>query len=381
MPIQRVLWLFEFPSLLGGERSLLAMLPRLRAEGWEPEAMGPAAGPLAEELARLEVPLHPFECREPAQPRRGELPQLREELARWLARHPSEIVHANSLAMSRLAGPVLKELRRTNLGHLRDIVKLSRQAVTDLNGLDRLLAVSAASRNFHIQQGLEAGRCEVLHNGVDLSEFRPRRPTLWLHRELQLPEQVQLVGTVGQLVLRKGHDTLVAAAKELADEFPQLHYLFVGECPSQKAESQAHLAALQAAFDSGPLRGRGHFLGNRSDVAKLLPEFTVLVHPARQEPLGRVLLEGAAAGCAIVATNVGGTPEIFPPESEAAVLVRPHDASHLAEALRRLLANASTRQQLSQNARARAVKAFALERAAAGLASAYQRLVQGTGDK
>ena len=61
------------------------------------------------------------------------------------------------------------------------------------------------------------------------------------------------------------------------------------------------------------------------------------MHPARQEPLGRVLLEAAAAGVAVVATDVGGTPEIFPPDSESARLVPPDDAAALAAAMLELL--------------------------------------------
>ena len=64
-------------------------------------------------------------------------------------------------------------------------------------------------------------------------------------------------------------------------------------------------------------------MGVRSDVDRMLGEATLLVHPARQEPLGRVLLEAAAAGIAVVTTTVGGTREIFPPDRNAAILVPP----------------------------------------------------------
>ena len=60
------------------------------------------------------------------------------------------------------------------LGHLRDIVKLNRQAINDLNLLDRRLTVSDAVRSYHIAQGTEAEQTMTLHNGVDLEQFRPR---------------------------------------------------------------------------------------------------------------------------------------------------------------------------------------------------------------
>ena len=70
------------------------------------------------------------------------------------------------------------------------------------------------------------------------------------------------------------------------------------------------------------------------------------MHPARQEPLGRVLLEAAAAGVAVVATDVGGTREIFPPEADAARLVPPDDADALAAAMLELLGNRELRGRL-----------------------------------
>mgnify|MGYP001036395293 FL=1 len=367
----RVFWLFEFPTLLGGERSLLSNLPALRQRGYAPEAVCPADGPLADELRRLDVPLHPIDWRPVGSDRRRDLTELRGELAALLAAQRPDLVHANSLSMSRLAGPVVRQLRLPGLGHLRDIVGLSRQAIADLNAWDRLLAVSEATRQFHIAQGLDADRCYVAYNGVDLETFCPRPSSGWLRRELGLPDNVLLIGTVGQLVLRKGHDILVAAAAQLAPAWPQTHYVFVGECPSQKAESQTHYQALRAAFEREPLDGRGHFLGPRADVPRLLNEFTLLVHPARQEPLGRVLLESAAAGVAVVATAVGGTEEIFPEPSQSACLVPPDDPAALAAAIERLLADPARRQELGRKARLRAEAAFSRQRAAQTLIAHY----------
>ncbi len=373
MPDNRVLWLFEFPSLLGGERSLLAMLPGLRKANWQPEAIAPATGPLAEELCRLNVPLHPLTWRDEERQQRRDRRILLEDLSALLAKHPSHLVHANSLAVSRMVGPLTKELRRSSLGHIRDIVRLSQQAVHDLNCLDRTLAVSAATRDFHVAQGLEPERCHVLYNGVDLSKFTPRPPSGWLHRELSLPAETRLVGTIGQLVLRKGHDTLVAAARQLAAKHPNAHFVFVGDCPSQKAESLAHARALRAAFESGEIAGCGHFLGVRGDIHLLLPELSMLVHPARQEPLGRVLLEAAAAGCAIVATDVGGTREIFS-KPGAAILIPPDDPVALAQAIGSLLTDEPARIKLSIVARQLAEEKFGLESASAGLIRHYAEI-------
>jgi glycosyltransferase involved in cell wall biosynthesis len=267
---------------------------------------------------------------------------------------------------------VVAELSLPSLSHLRDIVTLSRQAITDLNCHGRLLAVSKATRQFHIAQGLAGEKTFVLYNGIDLEQFRPRPPTGYLHEQLGLAGEVPLIGTIGQISLRKGHDVLAAALSQLAMKKPYA-WLVIGQRSSAKEESRQFEDQLRQAA-AGSLAGRLHFLGQRDDVARILNELTLLVHPARQEPLGRVLLEAAAAGLAVVAADVGGTREIFPPQCEAACLVPPDDVQAMSAAIGKLLENVAQRQRLAENARRRVKDAFDRERAADGLLKHYAEL-------
>jgi glycosyltransferase involved in cell wall biosynthesis len=120
--------------------------------------------------------------------------------------------------------------------------------------------------------------------------------------------------------------------------------------------------------------GRVLWLGERDDVAEILPELSILAHAARQEPLGRVLLEAAATGIAVVATDVGGTSEIFPPEANAARLIVPNDPDALATALLDLLADQSQRIALGSAARVRAVQAFDAAQSAQQLLRHYREV-------
>jgi glycosyltransferase involved in cell wall biosynthesis len=160
----------------------------------------------------------------------------------------------------------------------------------------------------------------------------------------------------------------------IAKQWPDTHFLLIGERCSGKGESREFEAALHDAAN-GPLAGRLHFLGFRGQMELLLNELTILVHPSRQEPLGRVLLEAAAAGAPIIATNVGGTAEIFPPNSEAAILVPPNDPAAIAAAMEELLQDAEKRGQLRQAARRRAEQAFDLQTAVENLLSHYSAMV------
>jgi len=367
-----LLILCEYPTVSGGERSMMTTLDGVRRADFSVSVVAPPAGPLADTLRGRGIDVVPLVTHDPSGNR---LPQdqLRQRLRGLLARRRPDLLHANSLSMGRLSGPVAADLGIPSVAHLRDIVNLSRQAVADLNCHTRLLAVSEATRQFHVAGGLAARKTYVLYNGVDLERFRPRPSTGYLHRELGLPPESHLVGAIGQIGLRKGLDVLARAAAMLKCELPDVHYVIVGQRWSDKSESRRFEADLRAAA-AGELAGRMHFLGFRDDVDRILNELVLLAHPARQEPLGRVLLEAAASGVPAVATNVGGTPEIFPPDSAAARLIAPDDPETLAEAMSNLLVNDALRERTAAAARRRVEQAFDMRQATARLVRHYQTI-------
>ncbi len=371
----RLLILCEYPTLLGGERSTLAALPAIVADGFDVTIAAPPTGALANELARRGVTHLPWQTHD-GHGKRHPLDQLRNDLADLLRQVAPDLLHANSLSTSRISGPVAIETSTCSIGHLRDILKLAPQAIADLSMHTRLLAVSHATRDYHVAQGLTAIRCEVVYNGVDIAEFCPRPRNGNLRRELGLPQNAFCVIIVGQIGLRKGTDVAFQAAQQLAAEFTNLHWLIAGERTSTKEESLKFEANLQSTATQSPLVGHIHFLGSRTDMPTLLSECDLLVHAARQEPLGRVLLEAAATGLAIVATDVGGTREIFPTQANAAILVPPDSPPDLATAVREVLLNESVRDALGLAARRRAESAFDIRHAAANLIAQYRAVLQ-----
>ncbi len=374
----KVLILCEYGTLNGGERSMLATLPGIARAGYEIQVTVPTAWwPLGEALRELGIDVIPFHWFDPeasfGASTRLPIEVRRERLAEIIRNRRPALLHANSLSMGRLSGPVAADLGVPSISHIRDIVSLGRQNVADLNSHHRLLAVSEATRSFHVSQGVDQGKLKVLYNGVDTEQFHPAAPTGYLHDEFGLPRECLLLGTIGQIAIRKGLDTIPLVLRLLRHQ-GQTAWLIAGERFSAKAETQDFEDQLRN-LASGPFAGRLFFLGERKDVHRLLPELTLLVHPARQEPLGRVLLEAAAAGRAIVATDVGGTSEIFPPESDAAVLVPPDDPAAMARAIDDLLRDPVRRLQQGANARKRIETHFTVDRATAGLLSHYEQVL------
>lgn len=369
----RILVLAEYESLTGGERSFLEAARRITAPDLQLMVAAPRRGRLAEALGRYNIPHVPFDAFNRYGTRRDRS-VLRQEIADCISATRADVLHANSVSMSRLAGPVATSMDVPSIGHLRDIMRLSKASIADLNCHDRLLTVSHATRRWYVHAGLERPKTAVAYNGVDGGRFWQRPANGWLHRELQIGPHHTLVGSIGQIGMRKGVDLYVQAATEIACRRADVHFIHAGQRHSRKAEAVTFEKDVLRAAGDGPLQDRFHFLGPREDIEFILNELDLYVHPARQEPLGRVLLEAGASGVPVVATDVGGTREIFPPADRAALLVPPQSATALVDGIMSLLDNPAARSRIGVNARRCVTERFDAAAAANELVSWYRRV-------
>ena len=381
MPSRRVAIVFEFSTLNGGERSMLAVLDNLKSNVSKIQfvAIGPGIGRLADALRKRGIPLHDWSLTDSSGTRRHS-EEIETSLCQLIKSIKPDLVHANSLAIGRLLGRVALRFDVPTTGHLRDIIKLSAAAIADLNHNHQLVAVSEATRKFHVGQGLDERRIVVAYNGIDLDQFQPRSPTGSLQAELGLNRESVLVACIGQIGLRKGQDILAAAAPEILKHVPNAHFLLIGERTSQKAESIEFEQTILRRFDEAGITDHLHLLGSREDVSEILSEIDLLAHPANQEPFGRVLLEASAAGVPIVATDVGGTPEIVL-DGVTGHLIPPKDPIALAEAVIKSLTDKVESQNFRLAARERAIHKFSINIAAQKLSSFWNAVLDETQEK
>ncbi|MCA9115940.1 MAG: glycosyltransferase family 4 protein [Planctomycetaceae bacterium] len=386
----RIAIAFEFASLNGGEQSMLAVVDSLRGTGaaaWEFVGLAPPEGPLADALRKRGIRLVPLVLQDKAGRRFP--PDVSAGLLREAAvEAAADVLHANSLSLARLTGRLAARQAAAGAlsagqalpvctGHLRDMLRLSGAAMRDLAGNHCLVAVSGATAGYHIARGLPADKVRILHNGVDLNRFRPRPDAGELRRQLRadlgISETAAIALTVGQIGLRKGLDVLASAAALLAEAVPQLHFVIVGQRFSAKEETRQWEQSVRATFETGGLAGRTHWPGWRDDLPELMNGADLLVHPALQEPLGRVLLEAAACGLPIVATRVGGTAEILR-DGNSALLVPPGDREQLTGAIRDLVAEPELRKQFALNGRRRIEADFSVGLAAGRLGAFWREM-------
>lgn len=212
----------------------------------------------------------------------------------------------------------------------------------------RIICNSSAVRAFLVNRiGLHAPKITVIPNGLDLDEFdaAAERPCATLPERSPGP----LLGTVGRLEPQKGITHLITAMTLLSQSVPDAQLWLIGDGPERAALGK------QAA-DAG-LENRIHFLGLRNDVPAILKHLDIFVLPSLWEGLPNAALEAMAAGRAVVATSVHGTPEAVS-ENETGLLVPPADPVALADAIARLIADRNLCSRMGAAGRNRVAEHF-----------------------
>jgi glycosyltransferase involved in cell wall biosynthesis len=202
-----------------------------------------------------------------------------------------------------------------------------------------------------------------VHNGV-----APAPPANGgLRAELGLPDGVPLVGEVARLCDVKGQRELIAALAEV----PDARLVLVGDDLEQGG---AFRDALEREAGRAGVRDRVVFTGPRPDARALIGELDVLALPSWTEGLPLVVLEAMASARPVVATPVGGTPELVE-DGETGLLVPPRDPGALAAALRRLLADADLRRRLGEAGERRVRERFSLDAMTGRVLAIYDEIV------
>ena len=323
-------------------------------------------GPVAEEIARAGLPVHLA----PGQPGPRD-PAAFVRLVRLLRREAPDVVHTyllNANLYGRLAaiaaGVPLVLAAEQNV--YRD--KSRRHAAMERLLAARTFRVVACCRAvgefYRRQVGLDPRKIAVVYNAVrfgPLPTTANRAPAL---ARLGLDPDALVLGTLGRLAEQKGHHVLLRALARLAPMFPRLALMIAGEGPL-RAELEAEAEQLGA-------RDRVHFVGVRRDRETLYAAIDVFVLPSLWEGLSLALIEAMGAGRPIVATDVGGNPEVVE-DGRTGLIVPPNEPASLADALASLLADADRRVALGSRASGVARTRFSIERHVGEVAALYHQ--------
>jgi len=206
---------------------------------------------------------------------------------------------------------------------------------------------------------------QVLYNGIDVRAFDKNRNRMDKRLKTAMSP---VIGTVGRLDPRKGHRYLIEASVDIIRQYPEASILIIG---SGKMESSLKQVASSLGLSERNIR----FLGVLKNTSEVLQSMDVFVLPSVEEGLGIAILEAMAAGVPVVATSVGGIPEIVT-HGETGVLVAPKNPKMLADAVMDLLAHPDKADRLRQNAKSMVMKKFDIQGTVEQLMSYYQQFLE-----
>jgi len=201
---------------------------------------------------------------------------------------------------------------------------------------DYVIANSQATMDYYLRRRLVTrDRIETVYCYTLLEDFLSpsRRWPGLIRRQQRLPENSKMIGIVANVSPRKGQLAFVKALPQLVQRFPDLTALFIGNCMPRRGK---YVASIRRYLLKHNLARRVRWLGRRDDIPMLTAALDVAVLPSQKEPLGLAAIEALASGTPVVASRVGGLPEIVA-HGKHGLLVDPNRPDQLAQAISDLL--------------------------------------------
>ena len=362
----RVLYIHGVAQIGGAERELLTWLKVLDRTRFHPYIVCPSDGPLAFELSELEIPhisLYLPAWRKLLQVLYRPMAILR--LVRVMQRWNIDVLHVNDYWWAPI-GVLASRLRGCPcLVHVRQEIETRKVKQYWLDKASMVLPVSESIGNVIRDTGISEENVQVLLSGISKKAAEPSPPSRETSAILKKITGQPIIGTVANLFPRKGLEYLVQAVGNLKESFDNILLVIVGTGDAQY-ESQ-----LRKQIQDLNLTQHVLFTEFQEYPELFVSQFDVFVLPSIQEGFGIVLLEAMALGKPIVASHVGGIPEIVQHE-KTGILVKAADVEELSKGVLTLLNDPNKRRKMGEQAQKRAAEYFSVERMMERLYGLYE---------
>jgi glycosyltransferase involved in cell wall biosynthesis len=288
--------------------------------------------------------------------------------------HTSKAGFVGRLAATRAGIPAIVHTPHGNVFHgyfgpwpTRIFVELERRAT---RWCDCIIELT----NLGVEENLEHGigvrsQHRVIFSGVDLAPYdealRTREST---RGALGVESDTVLIGGVGRLEPIKGFTYFIRAAQAIGQAIPDAQFILAGQGSLEEPLRR----------EAGALGKRFRFLGHRYDIPGLMAAIDLLVVPSVNEGMGRVVLEAGAAKTPVIASRVGGLPEVVL-HGETGLLVAPKDSEALVQAVVALAEDPDRRKTMGEAAQSHVVPKYGLENMVSQIESLYEELLREKG--
>jgi glycosyltransferase involved in cell wall biosynthesis len=295
------------------------------------------------------------------------------KLARLLKVHHIDVMYIHHLAAFPYALAASRLLSIPHVVAVRNIYsKKSRYRKLKLHLADNILAASAFMLNevngsFGKENG--AGRF-VVHNGIDIAAFLSSSTTHAIPERFRPPEGNVVVGMVSAMDRNKNPQFLLNVARRIVDVQPGVSFLFAGRFPDPEYEKETN-----ALVESLGLQDHVIFAGHQKEISPFFAAFDILAHPSpeRPEPFGLVLIEAMAHGKPIVASKLGGIPEIVT-HNQTGILCEPNNQQKFAQALLKLIREPQLRRKMGRQGAKSVQENFSIQKTAEAMAEVFRTI-------
>lgn len=294
-------------------------------------------------------------------------------LASYVRRERIEVIHTSNTLRAAFTSFVVSRLTgRTYIYHAHCGLAESRTQHLFVRSAARVVAVSEFAKQSYLRTGIEEGRVDVCYNGIDAGKLVPSKTAEQMRLELGIKPGKKVIGLVGRLSPLKGHEDLLFAIPKVLAYDENVVFVLVGDDSifDSNQNYAGHLKNLVARLE---LQDHVIFTGFRSDTENIYACLDVVVAPSHEEAFGMVVLEGMAMGKPVIASSVGGVPEVLTPD--AGILVPPKSPKDLARAIVRVLADPESARLMALQAKQRALSKFTVSNFVAGMEQSLQKAV------
>lgn len=215
--------------------------------------------------------------------------------------------------------------------------------------------------------GINREKIEVIYNGINQKDIKEINNYQEIKRKLNIPENSIIIGAAGRITVEKGHAFLLDAFQQALRIRPDLFLLIAGEGKLRKT--------LAERIDALGLKSRAEFIGYRPDMNNIYALMDIFVLPSLVEGMPNVILEAMCHGKPVIATEVGGVPEIID-DGVNGMIVPPGDAEALGEKILFLVEKKERRERIGNIAKEKVKEHFDLRHMVQGYHELYQRLIQ-----
>jgi glycosyltransferase involved in cell wall biosynthesis len=362
-----IVYIIDDMRVGGVERMLELTLRKLDRTKYNPQVYALFdGGPVADEIEKLRIPVYILGLN------KFNAVIVFFRLVKMLLKNHIQIVHTSRLISdifgtwaSLMARVPIIISSKTSLPYYGKYIYCIMDRIS-MRYVTQLISVSDSVKLQYLKQlPINPDKIKTLYNGTEYNKFNREFNPVEKQNELGLEADDFIIGTVANLNWRKDLFTLLEAAKLVLAQYPNARFLLIGEGP-QKAELQAR--AQQLGISSRVL-----FLGSRHDIPELLSLCRIFVISSVTEGLTVAILEAMAMGKPVVATSVGGIPEVVL-DGETGFLVPPKAPDKIAQSIKKLISHKELATQFGAAGEKRVERYFSADRMVQGLEGLYHDL-------